>query len=73
MRTVWKLDSSIKKKYSALLVILFIYFFDSKHSQTHIDSVNQLGNSASMCTTKDGCFLALRAKRSAILFFVLGT
>ena len=54
--------------------LMFIFFlFYSKHSQTHVDSVNQCGNSASVCTTKDGCFLALRAKRSALMFSVLGT
>ena len=33
-----------------------LFFFDNKHLQTHIDSVNQECNSTSMCTTKDGCF-----------------
>ena len=49
----------------------FFFFFDIKHLQTH--SVNQSGNSASMCTTKDGWFLALRAKLSALRFAVRGT
>ena len=44
------------------------FFFESKHSQTHVDSVNQGGNSASMCTKKDGCFQALRAMRSPLCF-----
>ena len=35
-----------------------------------MDSVNQSGNSASMCTTNNGCIRALRAKRSAIVLFV---
>ena len=49
------------------------FFLQQEHLQTHIDSVNHSGNSASMCMTNDGCIRALRAKRSAILLSVLET
>ena len=49
------------------------FFSDSKDLQAHIDSVNQVGKSTSMCTTKDGCFLPLRAKLYILVFSVLGT
>ena len=53
-------------------VYIYIYFF-CHQIQTHIDSVNQTGNFASMWTTKDVCFLALRARLSALEFSVRGT
>ena len=50
-----------------------LFFFDSKHLQTYVDSVNQSSNSTFMSTTKVGWFLALRAKLSALRFAVRGT
>ena len=38
-----KIASKISKQY-----YITNFFFDSKHLQTHIDPVNQIGNSASM-------------------------
>ena len=55
------------------VVCILFFFLTAKRLQTHIDSVNQSGNSESMCTPKDGCCRALRAKLSALVFSVLGT
>ena len=49
------------------------FFLTAKHLQIHIDSVNQIDNSASRWTTKDNCFLALRAKLSVRRFAFRGT
>ena len=50
----------------------FLIFFCQQQKQTYIDSVNQTGSSASIKTTNEGCFLALRARLSALEFNVLG-
>lgn len=48
-------------------------FFRQQHKQNHVDSAKQIGSFASIWTTTDDCFLALRAKLSALKFCVRGT
>ena len=56
----------------ALPVRLIIFFFCQQLKQIHIEFANRTGSSASILTTNDGCFLALRAKLTAFEFCVRG-
>ena len=50
----------------------YFLFLSATNKQTHIDSVNQTGSSAPIWTTNEGCFLAQRARLSALEFNVRG-
>ena len=47
------------------IIIKSNIFFCHRLIQTHMDPVAHTGRSWSMWTTKDGCFLTLRARRSS--------
>lgn len=52
------------------VIFKFFFFFVINLNKLYQDYTNQLGNSASIWTTKCVCFLALRARVSAFVFIV---
>lgn len=66
----WRDDSLILCQYFEKTQLPGFFFDSNKHLQTYIDSVNQCGNSVSICMTKDDWIRTRRAKLSAFVFSI---